>query len=221
MDQPVSPWEFDDIATALTGRPAKDFSSEDMEGNLGRVRMHQIDLNSDLWPFQRPRVYAHELGHVIDRLSGEIRQKGLEDELRRVYHELNSPSKYDPANPFTPQHRGYSDAWAPREYMAEAVRAYLTRPNYLKTVAPETAAAIRAAVNANRQLNRIIQFNSALMPVGAADLLGSPEEESDEGTPENGSGGGRLNLRDLPPSDGLPIEEWIKRRNQQTNKLRR
>jgi hypothetical protein len=32
--------------------------------------------------------------------------------------------------------------------MAEAIRAYMADPNYLKTVAPKTAAAIRAAVNA-------------------------------------------------------------------------
>ena len=46
-----------------------------------------------------------------------------------------------------------------REYIAEAIRAYLTNPNYLKTAAPRTAAAIRAAVNPNPRLNRIIQFN--------------------------------------------------------------
>ena len=33
-------------------------------------------------------------------------------------------------------------------------------PNYLQTVAPKTAAAIRAAVNANPRLSRIIQFNT-------------------------------------------------------------
>jgi hypothetical protein len=33
-------------------------------------------------------------------------------------------------------------------------------PNYLKTVAPKTAAAIRAAVNAHPTLSKIIQFNS-------------------------------------------------------------
>jgi hypothetical protein len=60
----------------------------------------------------------------------------------------------------TPQRRGYDSENAPREYMAEAIRAYMTDPNYLKTVAPKTAAAIRAAVNAHPTLSKIIQFNA-------------------------------------------------------------
>jgi hypothetical protein len=47
-----------------------------------------------------------------------------------------------------PQHLGYSAEEAPRELMATAISAYLAFPNYLKTVAPKTAAAIREAVNA-------------------------------------------------------------------------
>jgi hypothetical protein len=44
--------------------------------------------------------------------------------------------------------------------MAEAIRAYIQDPNYLKTVAPKTAAAIRKAVNGNPRLSKAIQFNS-------------------------------------------------------------
>ena len=44
--------------------------------------------------------------------------------------------------------------------MAEAVRAYMADPNYLKTVAPRTAKAIRAAVNSHPRLRDIIQFNA-------------------------------------------------------------
>ena len=43
--------------------------------------------------------------------------------------------------------------------MAEAIRAYLLDPNYLKTLAPNVAARIRAAVNPNPEVNRILQFN--------------------------------------------------------------
>ena len=46
--------------------------------------------------------------------------------------------------------------------MAEALRAYMTDPNYIKTVAPKTAMRIRDAVNNNKQLRDIIQFNSVL-----------------------------------------------------------
>ena len=47
-----------------------------------------------------------------------------------------------------------------REYIAEAVRAYMTDPNYMKTVAPNTAAAIRNAVNSNALISGTLQFNS-------------------------------------------------------------
>jgi hypothetical protein len=36
----------------------------------------------------------------------------------------------------------------------------VNRQNYIKTVAPETAKAIRAAVNAHPTLSRTIQFNT-------------------------------------------------------------
>ena len=45
-------------------------------------------------------------------------------------------------------------------YMAEAIRAYITDPNYIKTVAPKTAAAIRERVNTHPLLKRFIQFNT-------------------------------------------------------------
>ena len=55
--------------------------------------------------------------------------------------------------------------------MVEAVRAYMADPNYLKTVAPKTAAAIRAAVNTHPQLSKIIQFNSLAGVLGVAAML--------------------------------------------------
>lgn len=59
-----------------------------------------------------------------------------------------------------------------RELMAEAIHAYRVDPNYVKTIAPKTAAAIRAAVNPNPLLNPHIQFNS-LAPAAGAGLLGA------------------------------------------------
>jgi hypothetical protein len=49
--------------------------------------------------------------------------------------------------------------------MAEAIRAYMTNPNYIKTVAPKTAARIQEHVNSNPRLNRTIQFNSTVSPL--------------------------------------------------------
>jgi hypothetical protein len=66
-----------------------------------------------------------------------------------------------------PQHLGYRAEEVPREFMAEAIRAYMADPNYLKTVAPEAAAAIRAAVNANPKLRDVIQFNAVAGAAGA------------------------------------------------------
>lgn len=60
---------------------------------------------------------------------------------------------------FGPEQRACYGADAQAELMAEAIRAYLQNPNYLKTVAPNVAARIRAAVNTNHDLNQIIQFN--------------------------------------------------------------
>src|SRR5262245_13202143 len=58
-----------------------------------------------------------------------------------------------------PEQRACYGADALAELVAEAIRAYMQNPNYLKTVAPNVAARIRAAVNTNPNLNRIIQFN--------------------------------------------------------------
>ena len=58
--------------------------------------------------------------------------------------------------------------------MAEAVRGYMLDPNYLKTVAPKTAARIREYVNGNPALNKTIQFNS-LAGVGSFGALAFSE----------------------------------------------
>jgi hypothetical protein len=55
------------------------------------------------------------------------------------------------------------------ELIAEGLRAYMTNPNYFKSVAPNAAAKIRAAVNANPHLKKVIQFNS----LAAAGLAGT------------------------------------------------
>jgi hypothetical protein len=69
----------------------------------------------------------------------------------------------------------------PRELWASAIHAYLTNPNYLKTVAPETAKAIRAAVNANSRLKDIIQFNGiAGLTAGAGAASGDGQPNVDD-----------------------------------------
>jgi hypothetical protein len=138
----------------------------------------------------RLRTYIHELAHVIDHNAGNISTDNLMDELRTVYSTLRNPNRAPGGaeaaggTRHTPASRGYEGDDIRKEYVAEAIRAYLTNPNYLKAVAPQTAAAIRAAVNAHPEVSRIIQFNS----VGGMGLLtirdmGSAGEESrDDGS---------------------------------------
>jgi hypothetical protein len=86
----------------------------------------------------------------------------IDTELYRVYRDLNSPD----AEHFGPEAFGYPTEMVPRELWAEAIRAYMADPNYIKSVAPKTAARIRAAVNANPHLAPIIQFNAGGVPFG-------------------------------------------------------
>jgi hypothetical protein len=140
----------------------------------------RMRLNANLAPEDLLNVYGHELGHVHDEVAGQINTKGLTGELKTVYNDLNNPSlaqerksnpNVDPRvrpmlNGWTPETNGYRGAEIDREYIAEALRAYMHDPNYVKTVAPKTAEAIRAAVNRNPRLSRSIQFNT-LGPLGA------------------------------------------------------
>jgi hypothetical protein len=130
-------------------------------------------------------ISAHMLGHILDHRAGQtsatrpneesrgISQDHLNEELRYVYNDcnnavLNEARRLDPGlepnddpeyQGFGPEQRACYGADARAELMAEAIRAYLQNPNYLKTVAPNVAARIRAAVNTNHNLNQIIQFN--------------------------------------------------------------
>jgi hypothetical protein len=68
-----------------------------------------------------------------------------------------------------------------RELMAEGIRLYLTDPNYIKTVAPGTAKAIREAVNSHPVLSRIIQFNTlAALLAGGVDSESAPDPKQFE-----------------------------------------
>ncbi len=117
-----------------------------------------IAVSNALKPEQSARVAAHEIGHVIDKTVDEIPISGINDELRTIYNDLNNPQSY--GKKFGPEQHRYKGDNIQRELMAEAIRAYMTDPNYLKTVAPKTAARIRKYVNNHPRLKDIIQFNS-------------------------------------------------------------
>jgi len=122
--------------------------------------VYNIYTNNKLPPRQIPIATAHEVAHAIDTFAGTIPTTGLSKELGPLYNTMVTGQERKTALT-RPTDIGYSADDAPREQMAEAIRAYMTNPNYLKAVAPDTAERIRAAVNANPRLARIIQFNSA------------------------------------------------------------
>ena len=85
------------------------------------------------------------------------------------------------AQPITPADFGYKPHQFREEYMAEALRAYLTNPNYIKTVAPQMAKRLRDYVNTHPQLSKIIQLNTVLGPTAAAllarELMREPPDD--------------------------------------------
>jgi hypothetical protein len=125
-------------------------------------------------------VAGHEIGHLIDDNvlltinagGSRIPTDGIKKELRGVYESLNTPGNFKPGKGLQPKDFGYPAKEVDAEYMAEAIRAYMRDPNWIKTVAPSTAKRIREYVNSNPKLNQVVHFN-ALAPVGAAGLLGA------------------------------------------------
>lgn len=185
-DESLRPQEYDALAQATLGRPADILAPSRMGGDFGRTYINragypeQIELRADMRPDKAQMVYAHELGHVVDQSAGQIPTAGLNDDLKAIFNTLNNPNRARGGleaaawgKPVTPKTLGYSGEEIPREHLAEAVRAYMADPNYLKTVAPKTAAVIRSAVNAHPTLSKIIQFNAIPLAVGSAAGLGA------------------------------------------------
>jgi hypothetical protein len=186
-DEPLRASEVVDAATQATGRGPQAATSHQLRGDAGRL-IKETDHRSGrsdydlLWnhrlpPISRERVIGHEVGHLIDDLAGRIPTAGLATELRQVYNTLNTGQERT-RHLTGPQHLGYKSSDVAKELMAEAIRAYMADPNYLKTVAPKTAATIRTAVNSNPKLSQIIQFNT--LAALAAEGTGLPGLLADE-----------------------------------------
>jgi hypothetical protein len=172
QDVGLEPRETYDLIRKVTGAPPKLASDNRLKGMDG-VYLPRIDenaqpalpgiwINKQLSDHQRQLVMAHEAGHMIEDTAVGPRTmpiRGLEREVEPAYSTLNS-GKQGRQPLFLPKDKGYSKEESPFELVAEAIRAYLLDPNYFKTVAPNTAAAIRAMVNSHPQLSKWIQFNS-------------------------------------------------------------
>ena len=165
----------------IKGRAAVDVARRLVEGNVrevpgsalprgdvGRYRkaagesgpVREILYRDNLGEADVPRVVAHEAGHAIDELAANIPTDGIIKQLRQVYHDLATGQQGRTRHQTGPEHLGYATDTVPRELMAEAIRAYMTDPNYLKTVAPDVAKRIRQYVNENPRIARVIQFNT-------------------------------------------------------------
>ncbi|WNJ88460.1 hypothetical protein [Bosea sp. 685] len=199
---------LDEIAKAGTGEGIRVLPQSALGRDVGRAVFRpdgtpkEIAISSKLTPGQSSKVAAHEVGHLIDQMASEIPTAGLSRELTPLYDALNT-GRERASNFMRPQNLKYTGDDIPREYMAEAIRAYMADPNYLKTVAPKTAARIREHVNANPKLNRTVQFNSIAAPVagvaaGGAVLAGSDDAKASPMASEPPPG---AVLSDEPPAD--------------------
>lgn len=173
-NQAIPESRYDAVSKGLLGKAAQNVPPGKNPGSVGVTNFntetgipHSIELNNNLGPKARPLVYGHEIGHAIDQFAGEIPITGIEKELYRLFNSLNNPIRTrggNDAHPWsprmTPRKQGYEKDEAPRELMAEAVRAYMQNPNFIKTEAPNVAARIRAYVNTHPWIKQTIQFNS-------------------------------------------------------------
>jgi hypothetical protein len=172
-DEAISPAEYDAISEGSIGAIPKASAAGALpRGAAGAYREirgadgpeRSIAFLKSLNPSAAEKVVAHELGHALDEMSGRIPTAGLNAELRQIYNTLNT-GRERTTGLTGPKHIGYGEEEVPRELMAEAIRAYMTDPNYIKTVAPKTAGRIREYVNSNPRLNQTIQFNGVVLPL--------------------------------------------------------
>jgi hypothetical protein len=206
-DEAIPTTEYGPITTGLTGKSPSPVASKEIGGDAGRYEVvrdrrsnavtdRSILFDKDLSRESGERVVAHEIGHAIDEFAGSIPVRKHKPKLAEIYNELNNPdlAQARARNPnvdldsntkfrgWTPKKNGYEGAEAERELMAEAIRAYLADPNYIKTVAPDLAKFLRKSVNTNPRLKDIVQLNSvgALTAAGADGALAYPAMRADE-----------------------------------------
>jgi hypothetical protein len=102
--------------------------------------------------------------------------RGLKPEFETVYSTINSGQE-GLRPPKLPQDFGYPRQEVTSEMVADAIHAYLTNPNYFKTVALRAAAAIRA-LWLHPQLSKLIQSLQSLASRLERSVLPRSEEKS-------------------------------------------
>ena len=134
-------------------------------------------IKSTMSAEDRNLILAHEFGHAIDHYANYFTDNLTPaeiDELRKVYTTLRAGPRKTLVR--QPEEFGYPPDEVNGELAAEGFRAYLTDPNWFKAMAPRSAARFRAAVNKNKYLKHVIQFNS----LGAAGLLSAGAGRGDQ-----------------------------------------
>ena len=136
-------------------------------------------------------MLGHETGHALHVKSGlKPLEPEMLEEANRNYSTLATGDEYRKTLVLPPSRGGYTGAKIEHELIAEAFRAALTNPNYMKTVAPKIYATLRKWVKSKPELAKLIQLNS-LGATAVAAALGttgrSDEANAAEVPPERNS----------------------------------
>lgn len=165
-DVPATPSDVRSIADETLRDGIEIVAPSEIGGNAGRASFDRrsgaplsIQISNKLTQPQTEKVLAHEVAHVIQNFFGGVSIEGIKRELNFIYNALTT-GRERTRNLTLPKNIGYTVAETPVELLAEAIRAYMVDPNWIKTMAPKTAAQIREWVNTHPELSKIIQFNS-------------------------------------------------------------
>jgi len=199
------------IATLLAGQEPIPTLVKDLPRNTSGTYRHgsagatrEIRYKASLSEGAADETIGHELGHMIDEVAGQIETKGAVKEFDRVWGELYSGQFYRKGRGLPkPIKAGYSKEEAPREAVAETIRAYMQDPNYVKSVAPKAAQKIRAAVNSHEEISKIIQFNAG----GHASLAARAMSAARRG---GSDGAAKKSPQRAKPVEYGPRRVWIK-----------
>ena len=167
-DEALTPDEATELANYLSNvlrvprseLPSKSVGSYTPSNN-------KIKIADDLPDNQGSIAMSHELGHAIDYQSqrGVVFPDKDQPRLNKIYHDLRTGNVAEtrPSRMASPEADGYKLSDRPGELSAEFIRAYLTNPNYVKSIAPAAAKMLRDLINSDPGLSKYIQFN-ALAP---------------------------------------------------------
>jgi hypothetical protein len=186
-DVPAAPEVVESTAEDISGNKIRTVPRQNIGGHHGvsrfdlvpgppeKLKPKDIEIADDLPQPQREMVTAHEVAHYVNEVAGQIPTDGLDEELRFIYN-TTATGKENAYPPIGPENMNYVGDEIRDELMTEAIRTYMVNPNWIKTVAPRTAARIREWVAKNPELSKIIQFNSLAAGSAGLALAGQSED---------------------------------------------